>query len=213
MYFPTQTFLVAGMSRSGIAAAEYLLGQHAAAVYLYDDLDDENVRAATERLVALGGRAVSGDDVFSCAAESDVLVLSPGITIDHPLPVAFRKAGKAIVGEAELGARALRVPAVAVTGTNGKTTTVSMIGHILRTAGKHAVTCGNFYGFLLAGGITLAFAVQCALNALVVSGCIPPTGLPLPLVSAGNTSLIVTMAGMGIVYGVSRHTQTKKLIQ
>lgn len=143
MYFPTQTFLVAGMSRSGIAAAEYLLGQHAAAVYLYDDLDDENVRAATERLVALGGRAVSGDDVFSCAAECDVLVLSPGIPIDHPLPVAFRKAGKAIVGEAELGARALRVPAVAVTGTNGKTTTVSMIGHILRTAGKHAITCGN----------------------------------------------------------------------
>lgn len=66
-------------------------------------------------------------------------------------------------------------------------------------------------------GIVLAFAVQSALNALVVSGCIPPTGLPLPLVSAGNTSLIVTMSGMGVVYGVSRrnarHTAREKFIR
>ena len=89
----------------------------------------------------------------------------------------------------------------------------ALIGFIVWRGFRIAARCGNFYGYLLAGGITLAFAVQSALNALVVSGCIPPTGLPLPLVSAGNTSLIVTLAGMGVVYGVSRHTQTKKLIQ
>ena len=88
-----------------------------------------------------------------------------------------------------------------------------LIGFIVWRGFCIAARSGNFYGFLLAGGITLAFAVQCALNALVVSGCIPPTGLPLPLVSAGNTSLIVTMAGMGIVYGVSRHTQSERRIQ
>lgn len=143
MFFPMQTFLVAGISRSGISAAEYLVAQHAKAVYLYDDVDDENVRAATERLSALGCRTVSKEEVFSRAAECDVLVLSPGIPIDHPLAVAFKKAGKAIVGEAELGARALHCPVIAVTGTNGKTTTVSMIGHILRAAGKNAVVCGN----------------------------------------------------------------------
>ena len=99
------------------------------------------------------------------------------------------------------------------TGFFGVLALFFLIGFIVWRGFRIAARCGNFYGFLLAGGITLAFAVQSALNALVVSGCIPPTGLPLPLVSAGNTSLIVTMAGMGIVYGVSRHTQSKKLIQ
>lgn len=99
------------------------------------------------------------------------------------------------------------------TGFFGVLAMFALIGFIVWRGFRIAARCGNFYGYLLAGGITLAFAVQAALNALVVSGCIPPTGLPLPLVSAGNTSLIVTLAGMGVVYGVSRHTQTQKLIQ
>ena len=99
------------------------------------------------------------------------------------------------------------------TGFVGVVCLFALIGFIAWRGFRIAARCGNFYGFLLAGGITLAFAVQSALNALVVSGCIPPTGLPLPLVSAGNTSLIVTMAGMGVVWSVSRHTRTKKLIQ
>ena len=132
MYFPAQTFLVAGLSRSGIAAARYLLGCHAKAVYLYDDVDDENVRAARESLVALGCHALTGEDASARALACDVLVLSPGIPIDHPLPVSFRKAGKAIVGEAELGARALRCPVIAVTGTNGKTTTKELIAAVMK---------------------------------------------------------------------------------
>ena len=99
------------------------------------------------------------------------------------------------------------------TGFFGVLALFALIGFIVWRGMRIAARCGNFYGYLLAGGITLAFAVQCALNALVVSGCIPPTGLPLPLVSAGNTSLIVTMAGMGIVYGVSRHTRRNRFIQ
>ena len=99
------------------------------------------------------------------------------------------------------------------TGFFGVLCMFALIGFIVWRGFRIAARCGNFYGFLLAGGITLAFAVQSALNALVVSGCIPPTGLPLPLVSAGNTSLIVTMAGMGIVYGISRHTPNAKFIQ
>ena len=99
------------------------------------------------------------------------------------------------------------------TGFFGVLALFLLIGFIVWRGFCIAARSGNFYGFLLAGGITLAFAVQGALSALVVSGCIPPTGLPLPLVSAGNTSLIVTMAGMGIVYGVSRHTQSERRIQ
>ena len=62
----------------------------------------------------------------------------------------------------------------------------------------------DLFGFLLASGITAVYAIQVILNALVVSGCIPPTGLPLPLVSAGNTSLIITMASMGVLFNISR---------
>lgn len=61
----------------------------------------------------------------------------------------------------------------------------------------------DFFSYLLAVGITLVYGIQTALNALVVSGSIPPTGLPLPLISAGNTSLIITMASMGVLYSVS----------
>ena len=142
MFFPMQTFLVAGISRSGVAAAEYLLSE-GAKVYLYDDVADENVRAATEKLVVKGAHAVKKEELSARSEQCDVLVLSPGIPIDHPLPVSFKRMGKAVIGEAELGARALRCPVIAVTGTNGKTTVVSLLEHVLRAAGKNAVACGN----------------------------------------------------------------------
>lgn len=89
----------------------------------------------------------------------------------------------------------------------------SVIGFVVWRGFKIARSCDDFYGFMLASGITLAFALQSALNALVVSGCIPPTGLPLPLISAGNTSLVVTMSAMGVLYGISRHTGGAKNIR
>lgn len=70
----------------------------------------------------------------------------------------------------------------------------------IRTASR----CKDLFGFLMASGITAVFAIQAVLNALVVSGSIPPTGLPLPLISSGNTSLIITMAAMGVLYNISR---------
>lgn len=67
-----------------------------------------------------------------------------------------------------------------------------------------ASRCNSRFGFLLSAGITLVYGIQVIVNALVVSGVIPPTGLPLPLISSGNTSLIITMASMGVLYSVSR---------
>ena len=98
------------------------------------------------------------------------------------------------------------------TGFLGVLLLFALIFFIVYRGFRIANACDNFYGYMLVSGITLVFAVQSALNALVVSGCIPPTGLPLPLVSAGNTSLIVTMAGMGLVYCVSRHNERRKFI-
>ena len=67
----------------------------------------------------------------------------------------------------------------------------------------------DFFSFLMASGITLVYAIQTIVNALVVSGSIPPTGLPLPLISSGNTSLIITMASMGVLYAISAQGKKK----
>ncbi|MBO5480684.1 MAG: putative lipid II flippase FtsW [Clostridia bacterium] len=68
---------------------------------------------------------------------------------------------------------------------------------------KVAANADDFFSFLLSSGITLVYGIQTVINALVVSGSIPPTGLPLPLISSGNTSLIITMASMGVLYAIS----------
>ena len=72
---------------------------------------------------------------------------------------------------------------------------------------KTAREADDFFSFLMASGITLVYGIQTVINALVVSGSIPPTGLPLPLISAGNTSLIITMASMGVLYAISANAQ------
>ena len=80
----------------------------------------------------------------------------------------------------------------------------SFCGFIIFRGFKIAKNCKDRFGFLLAAGFTLVYGIQVMVNALVVSGAIPPTGLPLPLISSGNTSLIITMASMGVLYNVSR---------
>lgn len=68
---------------------------------------------------------------------------------------------------------------------------------------KIAASAQDFFSFLLAAGITLTYGLQTIVNALVVSGSIPPTGIPLPLVSSGNTALIVSLASFGVLYRIS----------
>ena len=77
-------------------------------------------------------------------------------------------------------------------------------GFIVYRGFKIARNCKDRFGYLLASGFTLVYAIQVVVNALVVSGTIPPTGLPLPLISSGNTSLIITMASMGVLHNISR---------
>ncbi len=69
---------------------------------------------------------------------------------------------------------------------------------------KTAVKCKTYLGFMMAFGITTVFTLQVIINALVVTGSIPPTGLPLPFISCGNTSLIVFMTAFGILYKISK---------
>ena len=142
MYFKNQKFMVAGMSKSGESSARFLL-KHGAQVYLYDDVVSENIRTLMAELEELGAHIVDADSFIDATLLCDILVLSPGIPIDNPLPIAFKKQGKTIIGEAELGALYLKANMIAVTGTNGKTTTVSMLNSILLNAGLNSVACGN----------------------------------------------------------------------
>lgn len=78
------------------------------------------------------------------------------------------------------------------------------IGFLVYRGLVAAARCKTYFGTLLGIGIISVFAVQAGVNALVVTGSIPPTGLPLPLISSGNTSIIVFLAAFGVLYNLSR---------
>ncbi|MBQ9081283.1 MAG: UDP-N-acetylmuramoyl-L-alanine--D-glutamate ligase [Clostridia bacterium] len=142
MYLKTQKFLVAGISRSGLSAARLLIS-HGATAYVYDEMTSSTIEKNITQLKSLGAIVVTSERLKEAIEVCDVLVLSPGIPIDHSLPVAFKKAGKKIIGEMELGTLFLKATAVAVTGTNGKTTTVGLLKEILQRSGKKVIACGN----------------------------------------------------------------------
>ena len=83
----------------------------------------------------------------------------------------------------------------------------ALLGFIIYRGIVAASRASNVFGFMLAVGITMIFGLQVVINALVVTGSIPPTGLPLPLVSSGNTSIIIFMSEMGVLFNVSRNSQ------
>ena len=142
MYIKRQSFLVFGLSRSGKAAAQYLLS-HGATVYVYDEIESERIAQTTAELEKMGAKQFTKDKISIAPNFCDALVLSPGIPIDHTLAVAFKRAGKGVISECELAARRMLSPMIAITGTNGKTTTVNMLTEILKKGGLSAVACGN----------------------------------------------------------------------
>ena len=142
MYLKKQVFFVLGLSRSGRAATEYLL-RKGSAVYIYDDTESERVEQIARELENKGAKRLKKEELSKTVDFCDALVLSPGIPIDHPLAVAFKRNGKALLGETELAARSMRANIVAITGTNGKTTCVSMLAQILERGGLQAKACGN----------------------------------------------------------------------
>ncbi len=142
MYFQRQIFLVLGLSKSGRAAAKFLL-QNKATVYIYDDLSSDRMEQTIADLEQKGAKRVRKEELFRMPEVCDGLVLSPGIPIDHALAVAFKRSGRAVIGETELAALTIRCPIIAVTGTNGKTTVVSMLAEALQKGGLQAKACGN----------------------------------------------------------------------
>ncbi|MGH9718952.1 MAG: UDP-N-acetylmuramoyl-L-alanine--D-glutamate ligase [Bryobacteraceae bacterium] len=132
--------LVVGMKRSGLAAAE-LLAARGADVLATDLKPLDQLPKAAEALARIGARfEVQSPAVFE---GRDLIVLSPGVPPDaEPLHQA-RARGIRVIGEVELAAEFLQGPIIGITGSNGKTTTTALTGHILRECGIPVQVGGN----------------------------------------------------------------------
>ncbi len=131
---------VIGLSESGVSAAR-LLKRVGARVRISESRDGEDVMS---RLDALGGvESEIGKHTEGFIRQSDLIVTSPGVPSDS-LPLAWAKAaGITVIAELELGYRFCRAPIIAVTGTNGKSTTVSLIHEMLESNGIKSHLLGN----------------------------------------------------------------------
>jgi UDP-N-acetylmuramoylalanine--D-glutamate ligase len=138
-----QKAAIVGMARSGRAAARFLL-RRGWSVLALDLEPPEETLQALEALRKMGPvTAYWGEHPLEVLDEVDLVVRSPGV----PREVAFleeaRRRGIRVVGEMELASLEAKGPILAVTGTNGKSTTTAWLAHLLRTAGTPAVAAGN----------------------------------------------------------------------
>ena len=134
--------LVIGAARSGIASARFL-AQRGATVALNDRKPLNEWSPAALDLKTEGIGTIAGDPPGWLLDQIDLVVISPGVpTKAIPIRYADRR-GAEVVGEIELASRFLRGRIVAITGTNGKTTTTSLIGQMLSDAGINVQVGGN----------------------------------------------------------------------
>ncbi len=136
-------FAVIGLGRSGTAVTR-LLRAAGLSVYASDASSSEATRAAAGLLEDEGAVVQIGGHDLARIAKASVVVVSPGVPPEAAPLVAARAAGVPVVSEVEVALRlqpALRI--IATTGTNGKTTTTALVGHLLRALGHDAVDAGN----------------------------------------------------------------------
>lgn len=133
--------LVIGLGSSGEAAARLLRAQGAHVVVVDDSAGDRQKERAA-RLERLGVESLLGGKLLA-AGVFDLGVISPGVSFSNAAAVQLRDAGVQIIGEFELGYRYARCLNVAVTGTNGKTTTTELIAEMLSGAQRKTLAAGN----------------------------------------------------------------------
>ncbi|MEJ2216391.1 MAG: UDP-N-acetylmuramoyl-L-alanine--D-glutamate ligase [Gemmatimonadota bacterium] len=133
---------VLGLGRSGVAAARLAL-KHDREVFASESADDVRARDAADVVRAAGGEAETGGHTVAEIARCDLLVVSPGIPPTAPVLQDPGVRAVPTVSELEFAYRHLNRPVIAVTGTNGKTTTTALIAHLLTAAGVDAVAAGN----------------------------------------------------------------------
>ena len=133
---------VLGLGISGEAAAELLLSRGAVVTVLDDGIGEE-LKDRGARLRSIGASVILGNIGGWPGEYFEMLVVSPGIPLSHRLVKEARERAIPVMGELEMAYRFLNRPLIAITGTNGKTTTVSLLHEIFRHGGIPSVTGGN----------------------------------------------------------------------
>ncbi len=133
---------IIGLGISGAAAADLLL-REGCIVSVFDDRDGPKQRESAHRLAARGAEVFLGEKSDRGWKDFEMVIVSPGIPSSHPLLLRAHREGAEILSEVALASRFLKGRLIAVTGTNGKTTTVSLLTEIFRRAGRTVVAGGN----------------------------------------------------------------------
>lgn len=133
---------VLGMGRSGIEMSRFLRAR-GAEVVAADEKPATELDEEIGRLAEIGVEAIPDIESFDDLGGADLVVTSPGLPLDHHLLAAARGREIPVIGEIELAYRFCEAPIIAVTGTNGKGTTATMIGDMLSAAGTPHRVAGN----------------------------------------------------------------------
>jgi UDP-N-acetylmuramoylalanine--D-glutamate ligase len=140
--FADKRIAVVGIARTGLAAAP-VLKRLGARVTLSDSLSAEELAGRYREAQALGVDLRAGVAPESVVGDADILVPSPGIKPGSPIIQQALERGIPILSEIEVAYRVAEAPILAVTGTNGKTTTTILLGEMMRAAGKKTFVAGN----------------------------------------------------------------------
>jgi len=133
--------LVVGLGKSGLAAARFL--KERGARVTVSDARPATLIAELPGLLEQGIMVEAGSHGLLTFRRQDLIVVSPGVPASTPELKQVRAMGMHIIGELELGAQSLQGEVLAITGSNGKTTTTSLLGEILKAAGKPTLVGGN----------------------------------------------------------------------
>lgn len=145
--------LVLGLGVSGYAAAE-LLADNGAIVKVSEASDNDTVRNYLKKLKERSISYEIGGHTKKFCEDAELVVISPGIALSKAVDSDIFHKRVGIIGELELGFLFCPAPVIAITGTNGKSTTTKLIGNILSSSGRHTVVCGNI-GNPLSGEVNL----------------------------------------------------------
>jgi UDP-N-acetylmuramoylalanine--D-glutamate ligase len=134
--------LVVGLGKSGIASALFLK-KHGAQVTVSDSKPEDQLGNEIPLLLDQGIAVETGGHGERTFRGQDLIVVSPGVPVDSPPLVQARGLGETVIGEIELAVRFLPTNVIAITGSNGKTTTTTLTGEIMAKGGFSTVVGGN----------------------------------------------------------------------
>ena len=143
MKYQGKKVAVLGAGLSGTAAALLLRGEGADVTVLDSAAEKTLLKSTIENLRGRGVEVRCGPAAGQDSSSYDFVVLSPGIDPISPLATSFSSRKIETMGELELGWRSVNVPVIAITGTNGKTTTTELLAQMLNACGQRTIACGN----------------------------------------------------------------------